>query len=145
PFAYTRELARLASEAGAEIVTGTRVRRLTREAGGWKAETAADHEVHAPSVEVATNAYSDELVPGLRESLVTVHSFQIATGPLPADISMTILPGGQAVSDSRRILCYFRRTPDGRLVFGGRGSMAEPRRPEAWDHLVRAMHRIYPA
>jgi glycine/D-amino acid oxidase-like deaminating enzyme len=74
-----------------------------------------------------------------------LHSFQIATAPLPAELDAVILPGRQAVSDSRRILCYFRRSPDGRLVFGGRGRMAEPTSPSDWDHLVRAMHRIYPA
>jgi glycine/D-amino acid oxidase-like deaminating enzyme len=94
---------------------------------------------------VATNAYSDRLIPGLRESLITVHSFQIATAPLSPNFDAAILPGRQGVSDSRRILCYFRRTADGRLIFGGRGSMAEPSRPEAWQHLVRALHRAYPA
>lgn len=144
PHAYTRELARAAIENGAKISTGTRVTRLLQNIDGWVAETTLGHELRARSVVVATNAYTDNLIPGLRESIIILHSFQIATAPLPPNLDAAILPGGQAVSDSRRILCYFRRSPDGRLVFGGRGSMAEPHRPEAWCHLVRAMRRIYP-
>ena len=144
PLAYTRELARAAIENGAKIATGTRVTRLLQNIDGWVAETTLGHELRARSVVVATNAYTDNLIPGLRESVIILHSFQIATAPLPPNLDAAMLPGGQAVSDSRRILCYFRRSPDGRLVFGGRGSMAEPHRPEAWCHLIRAMRRIYP-
>ncbi len=55
-----------------------------------------------------------------------------------------MLPALQAVSDSRRILVYYRRSPDGRLVLGGRGRMADPKGPADWRHLERAMLRIFP-
>jgi glycine/D-amino acid oxidase-like deaminating enzyme len=102
-------------------------------------------EIRAKSVIVATNAYSDGLIPGLARTIVPLHSFQIATAPLPADLHAKILPGGQAVSDSRRILVYFRRSPDGRLVLGGRGRMSLPRSAGDWRHLEKAMLRLYPA
>jgi glycine/D-amino acid oxidase-like deaminating enzyme len=49
------------------------------------------------------------------------------------------------VSDSRRILVYYRKSPDDRLVLGGRGRMALPKGPEDWAHLERALLRLYPA
>lgn len=145
PLALTYELARIAREAGARIATGTRVTRLARQAGRWHVETASGATATAARVLVATNAYSDALIPGLARSLVWLNSFQIATRPLPQHIGAGVLPGGQAVSDSRRILVYYRRSVDGRLVVGGRGGMATPTRPGDWAHLERAMLRLYPA
>jgi glycine/D-amino acid oxidase-like deaminating enzyme len=84
-------------------------------------------------------------VPGLAHTLLPLHSFQIATRPLEPATLARILPGGQAVSDSRRILVYYRRSPDGRLMLGGRGSMAEPAGPKAWAHLDHALARLFPA
>lgn len=144
PFAFTQALAGLAAKAGARIATGTRVASLKRRDQRWHAVTADGRTVTAPKAIAATNAYSDDLVPDLARSLVWLHSFQIATQALPPDISRTILPEGQAVSDSRRILVYFRKSPDGRLILGGRGPMREPTGPDDWAHLRRAMLRLYP-
>lgn len=145
PLALAFELARIARAAGARIATGTRVTRLARQAGSWRVQTASGATVKAAKVLVATNAYSDGLVPGLAQSLVWLNSFQIATPPLPDGIAAGVLPGGQAVSDSRRILIYYRRSPDGRLIVGGRGGMPTPTRTLDWAHLERAMTRLYPA
>jgi glycine/D-amino acid oxidase-like deaminating enzyme len=75
---------------------------------------------------------------------VALHSFQIATEPLPDRTGRDILPEGQAVSDSRRILVYYRRTADGRLILGGRGPLSMPRHQDDWVHLDRAMIRLFP-
>ena len=145
PLAYTRELARLAAAAGAQIATQTRAVRLQADGKAWKIGLADGRQLRARAVLVATNAYADGLVPGLAQTLVPLHSFQIATAPLPPDLSREILPEGQAVSDSRRILVYYRKGPDGRLMLGGRGAMAEPRHPKAWAHLEHALRRLFPA
>ena len=145
PLAYTHELARLCVEAGVKITANRRVVKLSRRDGVWRAVTENGERTSAKSVVVATNAYSDALVPGLAETIVPLHSFQIATEPLPDAIAAQILPGGQAVSDSRRILVYFRKTPDGRFMLGGRGRMSLPRSAADWSHLQRAMVRLFPA
>lgn len=145
PFAFTQALAGLAAKAGAKITTSARVVSLLRRDQRWEARTADGRTVRAAKVVSATNAYSDNLVPGLAQSLVWLHSFQIATQILPPDLAATILPEGQAVSDSRRILVYYRKSPDGRLMLGGRGPMRQPTGPEDWAHLHRAMLRLYPA
>jgi glycine/D-amino acid oxidase-like deaminating enzyme len=145
PLAFTLELARIATEAGARIATNERVTRLTRHAGAWRVGTASGKSLVAKAVVVATNAYSDGLIPGLARTIVPLHSFQIATAPLPSSIESSILPGGQAVSDSRRILIYFRKSPDGRLMLGGRGRMGLPRSAADWAHLERTITRLFPA
>lgn len=145
PFAYTRELARIAVAAGVRIAENTRILRLRRENSAWTLETADGKTLRAKSVIVATNAYADGLIPGLARTLLPLHSFQIATEPLPYEVLANILPGGQVVSDSRRIVIYYRKGPDNRVLIGGRGSMAEPTDPKAWVHLEHALKRLYPA
>jgi glycine/D-amino acid oxidase-like deaminating enzyme len=143
PLALTLELARIACASGVRIAEDTRASGLRRSDGFWRVTTATGEELRAKSVVVATNAYSDALIPGLAETIVPLHSFQVATERLSDNRLAPILPEGQAVSDSRRILVYFRRGPDGRLVLGGRGRMV-PRSAADWNHLRRALVRLYP-
>jgi glycine/D-amino acid oxidase-like deaminating enzyme len=144
PLALTFELARIAEAAGAAISENTACTRLERRDDGWTVTLADGTTIRAKNVILATNAYSTSLVPGLAQSMVALHSFQIATEPLPERIGRDILPEGQAVSDSRRILVYYRRTADNRLILGGRGPMAVPRHADDWAHLERAMIRLFP-
>jgi glycine/D-amino acid oxidase-like deaminating enzyme len=145
PLSYTLELARVALAAGAKIAERQRAVKLAKEAGIWQVSMEGGAKLRAKAVVLATNAYTDGLMPGLGQTIVPLHSFQIATAPLPADLAASILPGGQAVSDSRRILVYYRRSPDGRVVLGGRGRMALPSSAADWAHLERALVRLYPA
>jgi glycine/D-amino acid oxidase-like deaminating enzyme len=144
PLSYTLELARVAAAAGAKIAEQQRVVKLANEAGVWRVSTQSGAELRARSVVLATNAYTDGLLPGLAQTIVPLHSFQIATAPLPPDLAASILPGGHAVSDSRRILVYYRKSADGRMVLGGRGRMALPSSASDWAHLERALIRLYP-
>lgn len=144
PLGYVRGLARAARDAGAALHEATPVRRLTRSDGTWTLETA-EGGVDASAVLLCTDAYSDALLPGLARSMLTVQSVQIATEPLPASLDTTVLPGGLCMSETRRLAFYFRRSPDGRLVFGGRGATGDRHRRALFDALERAMHRTVPA
>ncbi|MEQ1941596.1 FAD-binding oxidoreductase [Mesorhizobium sp. VNQ89] len=144
PLSFTTELARIAAAARVGIAEQQQATKLRQEGGAWRISTSSGVELKATSVVVATNAYSDGLVPGLARTIVPLHSFQIATAVLPAGIASAILPEGQAVSDSRRILVYYRKTPDGRFILGGRGRMSLPRHEGDWAHLRHAMVRLYP-
>lgn len=145
PYAFVMELARVARGAGALISEHVRCVTLGKVGGRWCATTDAGSEIDARHVILATNAYTDELVPGLARTLVPLHSFQVATAVMPQNLQHEILPGQQAVSDSRRIIIYYRKSPDGRLVLGGRGRMTLPRNAEDWAHLESGLTRIFPA
>ena len=96
------------------------------------------------NVIMATNAYTGDLWPGLRQTVIPVTSFQVATHPLPQDIRDTILPGGQGVADTRRLLLYFRLDHEGRLVMGGRSPVDDNPTFQDAAPLKAAMARIYP-
>jgi glycine/D-amino acid oxidase-like deaminating enzyme len=48
------------------------------------------------------------------------------------------------VSDTRRLLLYFRLDAAGRLIFGGRGTVGERIVPGHVAHVERAMRRLFP-
>lgn len=121
PLGYARGLAAAAMQLGASLYTHTSAISLEREANGWKVRTPAG-AICARQVLVATAAYADDLVPGLRRSFVPVRTAQVASASLPPSIAGAILPGGQGASDTRRLLTSFRLSPDNRLVMGGSGA-----------------------
>ena len=86
-------------------------------------------------------------MPGLARSLLPVNSFQVATAPLPQDLATPILSAGHAAYDSLRLILYFRKSPDGRVVLSGRASRS--RRldgRERSDYLVlqSVLHELFP-
>ncbi len=143
PLAYARGLAAAAASRGARLFAGTAAVRLSPQTGGWRIETDAG-AIDAAQVIIATNAYADRLHDGLRRSVVPVPSYQIASDPLPEALRRSILPDGQAVSDTRRLLRYFRVDDAGRLIMGGRGAFGQVSAGrEALPHL-QAVREIYP-
>jgi glycine/D-amino acid oxidase-like deaminating enzyme len=147
PLDLVRGMARAVTEAGAAIYGESPARSLRREAGYWRVETPQGALI-ARKVLVATNAYSDGLIPRLAQSLLAVNSFQIATAPL-GELAASIIPAKQTVYDSRRLILYFRKSPDGRLVLGGRASFSSSRRTsgkvEDYSVLETILPEIFPA
>lgn len=145
PLSYARELARAAIAAGARIHGGSRTISLDRQGGGWRATTASGAQVIAEKVLVCANAYADGLFPELPRSIIAATSLQTATEPLPAALRSAILPGGEVVSDTRKVILYWRIDAAGRLLMGGRGPYREPGPESDWAHLAREVWRLYPA
>jgi glycine/D-amino acid oxidase-like deaminating enzyme len=54
------------------------------------------------------------------------------------------VPGGRVLSDTRNLLYYFRLSPDGRMLFGGRTSMTPVGTARAARTLGRAMRGVFP-
>lgn len=144
PLEYVRGLARVAVARGASIYAGSPVVALERVNDGWRARTPGGM-VNANSVIIGTNGYTDKLWPGLAQSLLAVQTFQIATAPLTGADSRAILPQRQAVYDSRRLILYFRKSPDDRVVLGGRASFSVAPRTADYAVLRRALTGLFPA
>lgn len=145
PLSYARELARAAQASAARVYAGARVVALTRNADGWRAVTATGASVQAQTAVLATNAYSDGVVPDLARSIVALNSLQIATAPLPPHLRRTLLPNGETISDTRRVIRYWRLDDDGRLLMGGRGPSRDPDPASDWAHLAGDVRRHFPA
>ncbi|MDY0873607.1 NAD(P)/FAD-dependent oxidoreductase [Dongia rigui] len=142
PLSYARELARAALQEGADILPRTPVTALRRDGNAWQV-TAHGTEIRAGQVVIATNAYTDGLWPGLARAAIPVTSFQMATYPLDARFD-PILPVGMGVTDSRRLLLYFRRDHQRRLVMGGRSPVEDNPRFADAAPLQRAIQGLFP-
>lgn len=122
PLSYARGLARAAKQAGAVLYDQSPVTRVRREGAEWICETPQG-KLKARTVLWCTNGYTDGCWPKLKESIVPVTSFIVASEPLSQAQRDAVLPGGHAVSETTHINMYFRVDADGRMVFGGRGNL----------------------
>jgi len=141
PLAYARGLAAAAQRFRARVHGGSKVRSLVREVGRWRISTEAG-SVTADQVVLATNGYTDRLWPSLAEEIIPIHSLQVATRPLAENVRKTLLPGGHVVSDTQRVLIYFRLDDSGRLVMGGRGSFGATNRDSLYPFVVDAAYGL---
>lgn len=143
PLAYVRGLARAAIKAGATLYENTKATRLERQGRQWVV-TTPQGEVRADRVFLCTNGYTDDLWPGLRQTFVPIRAYQFASRPLRDNVRKTILPGGQPMTDSRRLLSGIRLHTDGRLHFGGQGPALGPQGEPSWPSTLDRLQRIFP-
>jgi len=120
-----RALLARAQAQGARIADHCAVTALRRTRDGFDVETSRGR-VAARRVLLATNGYTGSLSAWHRRRVIPIGSYQIATERLGAEKVRALIPQGRNISDSRRVVVYYRPSPDGeRIVFGGRASLDE--------------------
>jgi glycine/D-amino acid oxidase-like deaminating enzyme len=144
PARFCAGLAAAAVRAGAVIVEGAEVLGVARAGRGLTLETSGG-PLGAADVLVATNGYTGAAFPALRRRVVPIGSYVVATAPLEPSLARRLLPGGRVMSDTRRLLHYFRLSDDGRMVFGGRASFTPTSVVRSAAILAAAMRRVFPA
>lgn len=142
PMGYVRGLARAAMAAGAKISVGVRATKLRRDGAKWIVETDKG-TVTAKWVVLGTNAYTDELWPGLNQTFTMIHFFQLATEPL-GDRAKEILPGGQGLWDTGPIMFSVRRDKFDRIIVGSMGKVVGGRGGLSRLWASRTMKRLFP-
>ncbi|MGD9886084.1 MAG: NAD(P)/FAD-dependent oxidoreductase [Reyranella sp.] len=125
PALYYGGLLAAAQRAGARLCAECDAERIERRTGGFRVLTSKG-AIEAREVVVATNGYTTDLTPTLRRRLVPVASHIIATEELPEDLVRSLIPKYRVVSDTKRVLCYYRQSPDSkRVIFGGRARFTQ--------------------
>ncbi|MFC6689218.1 NAD(P)/FAD-dependent oxidoreductase [Jhaorihella thermophila] len=142
PMGYARGLARAAATEGAAISTRSPVRRLDRQGDCWRLVTDRG-TVTARRVVLATNAYTDDLWPGLRRTFTMIHFFQVATEPL-GERAATILPERQGLWDTAPVMLSLRRDAFGRLVIGSMGAVLGGGAGLSRRWAARTLARLFP-
>ncbi len=133
--------ARVAAEAGAHLFENTRATGLS--AAGGKVRVTTDRgTITAAKGLVAVNAYGGDLEPVSAAHVMPIGSFIGATEPLGEDSQ--VLPGHESVDDSRFVVRYFRRSKDGRLLFGGREIYSTGEPAGIKDAIRRQIVQVYP-
>lgn len=136
-------LARLAIQAGTAIRHECAAEGIDHTGGRHRVRTGQG-TVDADHVIVATNAYADGLIPKLARRVLPIGSFIVATEPLPADLAASVSPRNRMFVDTKNLLFYWRLSPDGRMLFGGRRSLSHSSVAEAARYLAVEMRRIHP-
>ncbi len=129
PALYYKGLLEACRWRGIKVCARAAVSGIARAGSGWRVRTSRG-ELCAGEVVIATNGYTGDLTPALRRRIVPIASHIIATEELAPDLARSLIPKGRTLSDTRRVLCYYRMSPDGRrMVFGGRArfTAAPPR------------------
>ncbi|MCW5733638.1 MAG: FAD-binding oxidoreductase [Enhydrobacter sp.] len=122
---YSGLLAAVRRRNSITLAGQTRASKLERTGTGWRVATSAG-ELAAKHVVVATNGYTSALTPHLQRRLVPIASHVIATEELPEGLALKLCPKGRTFSETRRVLNYYRLSPDGRrVIFGGRARFTE--------------------
>jgi glycine/D-amino acid oxidase-like deaminating enzyme len=109
---------------GVRIFEGSRVRALHVDRGGGVVAEAAGGRVRAGAAALAVNAASGQ-VRRLRHRLTVSSSHIVLTEPVPEVIEQLGWTGGEAITDGRALLHYFRTTRDGRILLGWGGGRME--------------------
>jgi len=121
PALLARGLRRVALERGVRIYERTAMIELERKAGAVRTPSGA---VRAGAVVLALNAWAIK-IRELSRALVAVASDMVATAPMPERLAESGWTGGEAISNCRLMVHYYRTTNDGRVAFGrGGGRLA---------------------
>lgn len=144
PARYHAGLIGRVRESGATVAGNCPVTAIQRNGGDFTV-TTPHASLKVRNVVVATNGYTGPVTPALRRRVIPVTSYMIATAPLSPNLMATLMPKGRMLTDSNRLLCYFRPSPDNtRVLFGGRPAYTAIGPKLAAERLSRHMTRIFP-
>lgn len=144
PGKYHLELLRLAESAGAQVVAYCPVTGLEKDGSGFIVTTPLG-KVAARDVVVATNGYTGPLTPWHRRRVIPIGSYIIATEELPLAQTARLMPTNRMLSDTRKLVFYYRLSPDKkRILFGGRVAYMENDPKVSAPRLHHWMSLVFP-
>jgi len=144
PALYYKGLLEACRRRGVAVCAKAAVTKIARTGNVWRVATSRG-AVSAGDVVIATNGYTGELTPALKKRIIPIASHIIATEELPQDLTRSLIPKGRTLSDTKRVLCYYRMSPDGtRMVFGGRARFTQVDATVSAPILYRYMTARFP-
>ncbi len=125
PGRFHQGLLERAMAAGATVAPHCPVTGIQRDGDRHRLATPRG-TVLARDVVIATNGYTGTPTPWLRRRVIPIGSYIIATEALPKPVMDRLMPTDRIVSDSRKVVYYYRPSPDrSRILFGGRVTSGE--------------------
>jgi glycine/D-amino acid oxidase-like deaminating enzyme len=144
PGKYHRGLLQKVIEAGVEVIGQCSVLNIEKHSEGFLITTQKG-KVKARDVVIATNGYTTNLTPWLQKRVIPIGSYIIATEELDPVMVKELFPTNRIVSDTCKVIYYYRTSPDRkRILFGGRVSAMETNPLVSGPKLLKDMFRIFP-
>jgi glycine/D-amino acid oxidase-like deaminating enzyme len=144
PARYHRGMLEKAIAAGARVIDHCAARFITRDGESFTVETNRGR-IAVRDVLIATNGYTGSLSSHLQRRVIPIGSYVIATEPFAPELGPSLIPKARVITDTRRVIFYYRLSPDRRrILFGGRvaASETDPRRTAPKLHA--AMTEVFP-
>ncbi len=138
PLNYAIGLANAAAAAGVRIYENTEAHHIDR--GAPNTVRTGAGRVICDTVILAGNGYLGGLHRKVAARVMPINNFIVATEPLD---DPAILPQNIAVADDRFVVNYWRKSADGRLLFGG-GESYGYRFPDIIPTVMKPLLLVYP-
>lgn len=122
PLKYLLGLAAAAETHGALIFENSEVTDVVRDGARWKARTVAGI-VHAKDIVLCGAASMGGLSRRLAYAMAPVRTYIMVSAPMDESVYERSINTPLAIYDTRFASDYYRRLPDGRLLWGGRVSL----------------------
>jgi glycine/D-amino acid oxidase-like deaminating enzyme len=123
PAKYVYGLAQAVANKGVLLCENTQVQSIKRVNGIFEVHSNQG-VIKAKEVLLATNGYTTTLLKRVKRIVFPVGSYIIVTEPLSEALQREISPKGRMFYDSKWFINYFRLTPDGRMLWGGRNNLS---------------------
>ena len=133
-----------AMAAGARVIPHCPALQVQRETNGFLIDVHGGR-IATRQVVVATNGYTGNITPSLQRRVIPIGSYIIATEPIAPELMARLMPKDRVVSDTRKVVYYYRASPDRRrILFGGRVSYNETDPRKSGPKLRAEMTRVFP-
>ena len=145
PTKYVFGLAAAVANLGAQLCENTDVTKIEKnDSNNFKLITSKG-DITAKKVIIATNGYTDRLVSKLKPLIFPVGSYIVVTERLTNELQNIISPKRRMYYDSKWFLNYFRLTPDGRMLWGGRNDLStDLDLDDSAKRLSKELYTVFP-
>ena len=144
PAKYHNALADRVRQLGATIFTHTAAKEIASTTSEYCITTTRG-KLLAQRVAICTNGYTGPEFPDLRRRILPLRSAIIATEIIDPALMSQLIPNARMCGDSRRIVAYYRPSPDGRrILFGSRATGIQDNPAKNAAHLRRSLIEIFP-
>jgi glycine/D-amino acid oxidase-like deaminating enzyme len=133
-----------AREAGATIICETSATKIIKLGKKFSVSTSRG-QVTSRDVIIATNGYTDGLVPWLNRRIIPIPSQIIATENIEPKLMNQLMPKRRMLGNTLNLYNYFRPSPDDKcIIFGGRkGANTDDPKQKAMG-LREQMVQVFP-
>ncbi len=144
PAKYAKGLAAAVTRAGGTIIAPLRAESIRKEAGGYRVGTGRG-DIRSRQLVIATNGYSSDLFPFVQKRVIPIGSTIIATEALSENLVASLFPTKRMITDTRKMLSYYRPSPDGRhVLLGGRPTVFQASPKDQARALGKRLTEIFP-
>ena len=145
PAKYHSGLVKKAIAAGVSIIPNCKALDIERSATDSSLVSTEKGKISVAKVILATNGYTGNLLPWLQRRVIPIGSCIISTEELPKEQIDRLMPTQRNICDTRKVVYYYRTSPDRkRIVFGGRVAAGEIAPEHGAPLLKRDLVGLFP-